>query len=381
MNLTALDRRSEDIRIFPVIISKLELGNIERHIFAAHFVECADHAAFENRPKPFDGLSMDCSDNILTARMVNSRVRIILVKRIVAGILIGTKQADPMRHRFTDEGGESGGIHICDHARNHIALAADGADDRSFAGTDAAGSAASTTLIPMSVFGQAADESFIDFDDTAKLADIFHQRGSDLMAHEPSGFVRTEAHIAMNLPRANALLAGQHEVNNAEPVTERFVRVLEDSSGNMRKAIALRRASVALPMPRFCGDGISLLGPATRAADTIRPTLADEVSTTSVFVWEHFFELCDGQLMDLGVLFCSGHDDLSFSRKTVAWNYDPVKSGIIAQINMITCFLARAFEFLARAFATLLIARRSTSGFGSSAVAKRYSSMTVSDSK
>jgi hypothetical protein len=76
----SLDRRSEDVRVLPIVIAKLELGDIERHIFSAHFVECADHAAFEDRPKTFDGLSVDGADDILTARMVNSRVRVIPVE-------------------------------------------------------------------------------------------------------------------------------------------------------------------------------------------------------------------------------------------------------------------------------------------------------------
>ena len=74
----SLDRRSEDVSVLPVVVAELEFGNIERHIFPAHFVERADNAALEDRPEAFDGLSMDCADNILTSRMVNSRVRISL---------------------------------------------------------------------------------------------------------------------------------------------------------------------------------------------------------------------------------------------------------------------------------------------------------------
>ena len=82
---TSLNRRSEDVRVLPVVVTELELGDIERHIFAAHFVECADYAALEDRPESFNGLSVDCADDILTARMVNGRVWIILVERVVAG--------------------------------------------------------------------------------------------------------------------------------------------------------------------------------------------------------------------------------------------------------------------------------------------------------
>jgi hypothetical protein len=91
----SINRRSEDVRVLSVVIAELELGDIERHIFPAHFVECADHAALEDRPKAFNGLSVDCANDILASRMVNGGVWIILVERIVARILIGTKQADP----------------------------------------------------------------------------------------------------------------------------------------------------------------------------------------------------------------------------------------------------------------------------------------------
>jgi hypothetical protein len=88
MCLASLNRRSEDVRVLPVIIAELEFGNIQRHIFPAHFVERADHPALEYRPEALNGLSMDCANDILPPRMVNSRVWIILVELIVAGILI-----------------------------------------------------------------------------------------------------------------------------------------------------------------------------------------------------------------------------------------------------------------------------------------------------
>jgi hypothetical protein len=111
------DRRSENIRVLTVVITELELGNIERHIFSAHFVECADYAALEYRPEAFNRLSVDCADDILTARMVNGGVRIFAVKLFVATPLICAKQAD------------------------------------------------SRTNVP--VLGQAADKSFINFDNAA----------------------------------------------------------------------------------------------------------------------------------------------------------------------------------------------------------------------
>jgi hypothetical protein len=161
--------------------------------FRPHFVEGADYAALENRPKSFNGLSVDRADNILASSVVNDAMWIFAVKTLVASPLIGAKQADFMGNGFADEGSESIGIDISDYPHDNVSLAADGADDWGFAGTDTASSAATAALIPMPVFGQAADESFINFDNSAELINVFHEGGSNFMAHEPSGFIGTEA--------------------------------------------------------------------------------------------------------------------------------------------------------------------------------------------
>ena len=67
----SLDRRSEDVRIHAVIIAELEFGNIQRHVFGAHLMERADHAAFEDRPEAFDGLSVYHTDNILAFGVID----------------------------------------------------------------------------------------------------------------------------------------------------------------------------------------------------------------------------------------------------------------------------------------------------------------------
>jgi len=330
----SLDRRSEDVRVLPIVITELELGDIQRHIFAAHFVERADHATLEDRPEAFDGLGMDRADDILASRMVNSRVRVILVERIVALTLIGAKQADPMRHRFADEGGESGGIHVCDNTRNDVTLAADRPDDRRLAGTNTPGSTAAAAFIPMPVFGQAADESFVDFDNSAELIDVLHQRGSDLMAHEPSGFVRTEPHVTIKLQSAHTFLASEHQMNDAIPITKRLIGVFENRSRDNREPIAVRRACPALPMEELVGRRVIEIGiAATRATDAIRPATRNEIRATRGLIGEQFFELCRRKLMDWFWLLCSGHGVLPSDGRRMACLGRFVKSGIFALIR------------------------------------------------
>src|ERR1700693_3446666 len=97
-------------------------------------------------------------------------------------------------------------------------------------------------------------------------------------------------------------------MNDAIPVTQRFVGVLEDRTGKVREAIAgLRRALIALPIPRWIWQFVGILGAATRAADAFRPTARDKIGATGVFVREHRLELGDGKLMDgLGLLAAHG---------------------------------------------------------------------------
>jgi len=66
---------------------------------------------------------------------------------------------------------------------------------------------------PRLFFGLPVDEAFVDLDDTARLVHVlFKESSAEAARHVPSSFERTEAHIAPELPGADALLAGQHEV-------------------------------------------------------------------------------------------------------------------------------------------------------------------------
>ena len=80
----SLNRRSENIWAMPVIISELELGNIERKVLFVDLVECADAARLDQRPEPFDGLSVDGANNILLFGVVNDRIRVWFNKRTAA---------------------------------------------------------------------------------------------------------------------------------------------------------------------------------------------------------------------------------------------------------------------------------------------------------
>ena len=289
----------KNVRITAIIIAELEFGNIERHIFAAYLVERTNDTAFDDGPKAFDGLSMNGTDDILLFGMVNDGMRIFAIKAAISNPLIRTKQANFMRYGFADKSRQCLGANIINDARDNVSLALYSADDWRFAGTDAASSAATAALIPMAIFGETADESFVNLDNATKLLNVLNKRCSDFMAHRPCGFIGTEPHIAHDLQSAHALFASQHKVNDAEPLAKRLVSVLKNRARYMRETIArFWRALIALPVPRAIRKFMRIGSATTRASDAVRPPPRNKISAARIFVWEHLFEFRDAHLVN-----------------------------------------------------------------------------------
>ena len=74
--LASLDRCSEDVRAVAIVIPELKFRNVQRHVFGADPVECADDPALEDPPEAFNRVCVDRADNILPSGMVNRAVRI-----------------------------------------------------------------------------------------------------------------------------------------------------------------------------------------------------------------------------------------------------------------------------------------------------------------
>jgi len=327
----SLDRRSKDIRVLPIVISELELSNILRHVLPANLVKRTDDTALDDRPKAFNGLSMNGADNILLFGMIDNRMRVFAVKAMIASPLIGAKQADLVRYGFANKGGERIGADIFDDARDDISFSLHGANNRRFTRANAAGSTASAALIPMAVFGKPADKRFVNFDNTSKPLDVFNQRRSDLVAHFPRGLVGTKPHVTHDLQCTHALFACKHEVDHAEPVSQRLVRVLKDRANQHGKAIAIRGAFMALPMPFTSSQVIHRRITATRAANAFWPAAHKKIIPACIFMREHLLKLANGQLVNWFGLFCAGHIKRSFEyERTLSCLGAFVESGIIA---------------------------------------------------
>jgi hypothetical protein len=298
----------KDVRVVSVVVAELELGDVQWQIFGADLVKFADHAALENRPEAFNRVCVDCTDDVLALGMIDDAMRVFGVQAAISDTLIGAKQAHLFRNGAAHEALKGSGIDAANHAGDHVSLPANRADDGRFAGTNTASSAAPAALIPMPVLRLAADEGFIDLDDAHELAEVLTgETGADAVTHVPSGLVRAETHVAVDLQCADPLLARQHKVDDAEPVAQRLIRVLEDRSDDRREAVVGRwqGARVAQIIPFHRPVRFYLGAAAARTHDELGPAVLGEVEFARVFVREQLLEIDDRHLVDglTGLLF------------------------------------------------------------------------------
>jgi len=306
--LASLYRLSENIRVKPVIVAELELRDVKRQIFAADLVECSNHAALNERPEALDCLSMNCADNVLATRMIDSSKRIFFAETLIPGPFIGAEQTNFCGNGLANKLCQSGGFNVIDDAGHNITLTPNCADDHGLARSGPASSTTTTALIPMPVLGFAADESFVNFHNAHELAEILiRESGPDAMAHMPRRAIGTETQHPINLKGTNPLLARQHQVNDAEPLTERLVRILEDRAGQVGEAvIGFRgRTFIAQPIPAHRAVFFDLRVAAARASNALGPAMADQIGATGVLIGESRLPLGDGHLVDL--LLVLGH--------------------------------------------------------------------------
>jgi hypothetical protein len=298
--LAPRNRRSEDIGVEPIVVPELKLRDVQRQIFAADFVEASDNSAFEDRPETFNRVGVDSADNMLSRAVIDNAVRKFFAKVVIAPKGVGADQTDFVGNGFAHEIFKSDLIDLPDDAGDDIAFAPYRTDDGSFEPVITA-TAGSTFLIPMAIVVLAADVGFINLDNAAKLIHVLFDQGrADFVAHEPSGFDRTKTHVAPDLARTHALLAGEHQVRDLEPVAERLVGVLEDRPGNDRKPIAVLGALLALPMPLARRQVIDSGIATTRAVNALGPTPGLQIGLAGILVidGEHPVKLGGSQLMD-----------------------------------------------------------------------------------
>jgi len=283
MQSTSGDSRSKNIRIGAVIVPELKLRDVERKIFGTDFVERADYATLEDRPKTFNRIRVHRADNVLLFFVMHGLARIFLQARIDL-MFVSRQETDFVRHSFANKSLNARLVYMFKHAGDDVALALDGADDRGLASASAAAFAV-VALVPVAVLILAADPSFINLHDAAQLRFRLHHRRADFMGHIQRRLVRAKAQLPLNLKRANTFLAGRHKVHDLKPLAKRLVCVLKNCARDMGEAVALiRRTLIALPLVGHRTDRKDFYRTTARANDASGPTAGDQVSLAGIFV-------------------------------------------------------------------------------------------------
>ena len=263
-------------------------------------MERTHDAALNDAPESFDGVRVNCTVDVLTGRVANGLVLSQSPDVAITVILIRTDQGNLMAYDFIHKGVQSGFTGVGNHAGYNVAFALNASNDNFFFVTCVPATRTAFAIPAVFVLRFAADKCFIAFHHANQLTEIRTGQGNaNLVAHFERGIVRAETHVAHDLQGANTFLAGQHQVHDAEPVAQRFVRVLKDRTDQHRETIAVLVAGVAHPMPVTRAMFGHFTGSATRATHTYRPTVISQIGLAIIFVLKGFLELGNRHLMDL----------------------------------------------------------------------------------
>lgn len=259
--------------------------------------------ALEQRPKAFDGVGMNSADYVFALAVIDHAVWVLFVKAHVATPLVCAKQTDLLRNGALHESGQSLSANAIDDAGNYATFATHSTSNdcltRSTSTTGATRSAGAATFVLVPVLRLTADEGFVRFDDAHQLAEILIlHTGTDAMAHMPRGAVGAEPEHAVYLQSANAFLADQHEVNDFEPLRQRFVGVLEHSADQHREAVAVGVTLFAGPVIGTAWKFVRVHSAATRAANASRPAAGNQIVFARLIGRELAFQLREGHLMN-----------------------------------------------------------------------------------
>jgi hypothetical protein len=293
--LASPDRCPEYVSVLTVVVSELELSDVQMKIFLANLVIGAHDATLQDGPEAFNRIGVNRANDMLANSVIDGLVREAVLQTAIAWVSIGAKQANAVRYGFPHKSFKRVPVSALDNASNDVSFALDRANDSGLASISAP--ARSAFLVPMPVLVAAADIGLINFNNSAKFLDVLDHGGSDLVAHEPSSFVASEAHITEDLEGAHALFADKHQVGDSVPIFQRLIRVLKDCAGQVREAIAVHSTDFALPMMAG-SERIDFSVAAARTGDPLGPPANYQIRNAIVLSLKQRVELRRCHLMD-----------------------------------------------------------------------------------
>jgi hypothetical protein len=273
----------KDVRIFAVVEPKLKLVQVQRQVLLRDMMVGPDYATLQQAPKRIQVLSMNFAAYILTSRVLDGIVRESEHVQVVITLpFVRRDQINFLAYGLTHKAIEGCGIGVLDHLADDVALTGDRTNDRSLVATQ---SALTAFLIPVPVLVLSTHIGFVYFNDSHEFLEVgIGQSSTEPMTHKPRRAIRTGTDHPMDLQGADALFAGEHQVQDFKPDQQLVIRVLEDRPADDAEAIVL--AVLTEPMKRSRVELVDGGIAATQALHAVGPAMFHQISLTGGFIWE-----------------------------------------------------------------------------------------------
>ena len=280
------------------VVTELRLGDVQRQILLANFVEGSNDTALEDRPESFDGVGMNCADNVLTSRVIDDLVvGMGFIEEAIPASIVADQQAIVVGDHFTDKLVHGIDVGPLNDTGNHAAIAFNSADHTDLTGPGA--SALAVTLALVSIFGLSAYPSLIHFDDALKDVHFILHGDADTMAHVPSGAV-VYGQFPFQLFTADSLIRRAHEPDSDKPLGQGNVRIVED--GAHGDAVLILAVQAEVQVAQFSGlagglDVTDAFAFTLQASETVRPAYCFQVRDAFLLGVELLSEFSNGNLL------------------------------------------------------------------------------------
>jgi hypothetical protein len=275
----AFKPRESVILYVPLVQSEGKFIDVAAKMLRTSMVIDADQTALENRENAFDPVSGDIAADELARFMIDrfmleSQNAEAFIRASFIRVNCGTEFDLP-----NDCSLNRPLISASDRLGDDPAPALAHSQDRSFA--DRA-TPSITPLRSMLIFFKATNIRFIDFDDPAKLLEVWPARFTDAMKHEPSRRL-PDANLFRQLQAGYTLAGCEKQIHRIKPLVQRNVRALENRSGAHRKVFLALVAAVKAVFPHRD----PLANATYRTLWTFRPKVLFQIYPRRLLIREH----------------------------------------------------------------------------------------------
>ena len=265
-----------------IVVTKYLLVKVTKQMERFNANVASGDAALQQAPEVVQSVSVNLPINVLLG-MVNDLMSVFLSQPVVGLQRIGIEGATSFNVLF-DAGLQGASLPICDYHSANLATTFQCSKHDGFV-FSASTSDAALAFVEMHIASFSADEGFINFDFTAKLASGFVlQSQTNAMQHEPCGLLG-DFQIAGEFTTTDAVLAIGEQPQSGEPLIKADGGILANTS-NLHREFALRMMAGTSPSAAMRPEFYFVRAASRTSYRSIRPTANSEIVDAVVGIRE-----------------------------------------------------------------------------------------------